>query len=141
MEIYYKGKLGIISYDEDINAIILKSAKLEGHNFAIDEEYKELISKYLEAFLHYKVEKVLMDLRDFVFPMTDEMEKWTQENISKKTAANGLKYVAYVYPQDIVTKFGLENYVEDMIKEFESNGPVRLIFSDYDKAYQWIKSK
>lgn len=139
-EKFIDDEVGEILYDTDLQAIILTS-KPQKDSILPEEKYKQFLQHYLDAFLKYKPYKVLMDFRDFVFPMTDEIEQWTTENISNITYKNGLKYIAYIYPQEVVTQFGLESFVERMIKTYGAGGPVRMIFKDFEEAYKWIESK
>ena len=139
-QVFSDDKVGKIYYDTELEAVVAASKPQEG-NLLPEEDYKDFLKKYLEAFLHFKPQKALMDFREFVFPLTEEIEQWTIENISNITYDNGLRYVAYVYPKEIVTQFSLESFVEKMLKTYKENGPVRMIFSDFNEAYNWLKSK
>ncbi len=138
-EVYLDDKTGTIYYDTDLKAIVVVS-KPQEDNLLPDDVYKEFLKKYLEAFLKYKPNKALFDMRKFVFPGTDEVLDWIKENISKITFQNGLRYVAYIYPQEIITKFSLELFVEKTLTDLKE-GPVRVLFDSYEDAVSWLKSK
>ncbi len=137
MKLYFENKYGKIEFDEENRIIIVT---LKTYNFEDDDIFektiKELMLKYLEAFMHYRPSRVLFDYRNFNYVINSELTNWIKENIVKKTVANGLKKLAQVYPKELVSKLDLDFVVQPIIDNVP--GPVRMNFDDYDEAYQWL---
>ena len=83
--------------------------------------------------------KVVFDLSGYKGLLTDELRQWIKENITDKTYSAGLKYVAYVFPKEFISKFTVEKLFENVLKEYE--GAIRMYFDNFEVAYNWIKEK
>ncbi len=139
-EVYYEKPWARIKFDKQNKILIVEFFTVTEDTNLLpeidEEEIKEFLLKYVEAFMHYKTPKVLFDYTRLFMPLTDELSQWIIENVVKKTVANGLKKLAQVYPKDIITKLGLEILVEKTLTD--APGPKRMLFEDTDQAYQWL---
>lgn len=85
----------------------------------------------------YPVKFLLHNARDFVYPFTQELNEWIKEHITKDILEKvGVKRVAYIFPQDYLTKIGLELLVDKV--QAESPVIVRRFFSDREEAINWL---
>ncbi len=103
------------------------------------DEYKRQSYNMVEALYDYDVNLVLQDALEAVYPLTESLNKWIKNNISKAFIENSVKKIAYVMPQDIITQLGLELLVQTAQEEY--SGPVRRFFSSYEEAQKWLFEK
>ncbi len=137
MEVYFENQYGQIRFDDN-NKVLIVTFKPINYDLEIDieEKLKDFMLKYLEAFMHYRPSRVLLDYRDFNYVVSSDFVNWVKENIVKKTVANGLKRLAQVYPKELVAKLDLDFVVRPIIENVP--GPIRRNFEDYNEAYQWL---
>ncbi len=142
-QIYHKVPFGRILWDKKNKILIVEFVSTTKSSLdeldITDDQIKDFLLVYLEAFMKYRPQKVLFDYSQLFLPITDEMTQWVIENIVKKTVANGLMWLAQVYPRDVITKLGLEILVEKTISN--APGPKRMLFDDPEQAYQWLIEK
>jgi hypothetical protein len=140
-DVYHETNFGRIKFDKDNRILIVEFFPSESETveeiMEMDKYLKDFLLKYVEAFMHYRTSKVLFDYRKLYLPISDEFTKWVIENVVKKTVANGLMKLAQVYPEDIITKLGLEILVEQTLTQ--APGPKRMLFDDYHQAFEWLK--
>ena len=90
----------LVSSDKKIAEIKWKKPILD----MLIEEYKTVLSKAYSQLLDLKPEALLQNTQDAVYPITDELQEWLTENITKKIFEKiGLKKIAYLVPTDFLT--------------------------------------
>ncbi len=137
MQVYFENKYGQIRFDDNNKILIVKFNPINYHeDMDFEEKLKDFMLKYLDAFMHYKPSKVLLDYRDFNQVVSSEFVNWVKENIVSKTVANGLKRLAQLYPRELISQLDLDFVVRPIIENVP--GPIRRNFDDYDQAYQWL---
>ncbi len=103
-----------------------------------EEEYKKILDEVHAKFYDFQPKGLLHNSRDFAYPMTESLQEYIKENYSKKVLPEvGIKKVAYVFPDDILTKLGLELMVDKI--EGEVPDILRRFFDNKDDAYKWLK--
>lgn len=101
-----------------------------------DEEYQEEMNKNAEQCLIKKLPLALVDLRNFKFMITPEMQAWTDQVIFPQFIESGLKRIAFVVSPDLFAQVSLEQMMdEDLAKEqFASK-----YFETKEEAEAWLK--
>ncbi len=126
-----------ILVDQDKNILVYrwKETVLELN----EEEYKKYFLDALKYLDEYKPKKVIQDSRIQVYPITEELQKWIMENITPKFIKAGVEKIAYVMPEDFISKLALEQLVLKLISSRQEIK--RLYFSDFDQAIKWAEEK
>ena len=101
-----------------------------------EEKYKEGFLEATRFLYKYKPEKVLHDSRSQVYPITPELQKWITENITPKYKEIGVKKIAYVMPEEFMSRLALEQLVLKLLAF--KHGIKRLFFDDYESALRWL---
>ncbi len=123
----------LVSSDKKIAEIKWKKPILD----MLIEEYKTVLSKAYSQLLDLKPEALLQNTQDAVYPITDELQEWLTENITKKIFEKiGLKKIAYLVPTDFLTKIGIEMLIQ---KANQKSTIARNFLDDYQKAIDWLR--
>jgi len=131
--LYKSDYLTIEYYPED--KIIISVWGVSSLDFTIDDFYKEAI-QYSKAVEGKEVRGILIDTRKFNFPMTEEVNHWVAENITPSFIKSGVKKVAYIMPEDFISRLGVELLVD---KVNEKGEIVRRFFADFEEGLEWLK--
>lgn len=98
------------------------------------EEYREEMLKVLNFCLEYKIGKLLADTRNFLFIITPQMQKWTNEHIFAKNRY--LEKLALIVSEDFISQLALEQVID----EGKSATFATQFFTDIKSAEKWLKS-
>ncbi len=101
------------------------------------ESYKEGFLEALKYLYEYKPKYVVQHSKEQVYPITGELQKWISNNITPKFIEAGVKKIAYVMPEDFVSKLALEQLVLKLLSI--TQGMKRMFFDDLDTALKWLK--
>jgi len=133
MEIY-KSEFWTISFDNETK-IICPTWYPESVSLT-DVLYREEMLNYTDIVEQYKPQKALIDNTLFGFPITPELQEWTNNELFPRILAVGVKRVALIMPQELLTQFGLEQVMEEAHGlEFETR-----YFSDLENGKEWLIS-
>lgn len=119
-----------INYDGESNSIVAFWKKP-----STSEAYKVIFTLILEKILEFKVEGFISDIFHQGIVGT-ENRLWLQNEILPKAYAGGLKKVATVAPNDVFSRFYIENVrngvlVKGISLEFQ-------YFTDLASAQTWV---
>ncbi len=128
------------------------------YDVIVDDDYKLLIYKWKEAIMEllqeeykagflqavkfveeYKPKYVIHDSSTQVYPITPDLQKWISEEISPRFEKAGVKRIAYVMPQDFLSKMALEQLIMKLLSI--KPGLKRIFVTDMDQAMKWILKK
>ncbi len=130
--LFYQSPFLKIEYQPE-NKLLITTWNVQDINFS-DDDYKNEVLNYVRAVERYDVKAIIVDTRNYRFPLTPSLNQWTVENITPKLAANGVKRMAYVMPTDVLSKLG----VELLASTAQTKGTIiRQMFDDYEQAYNW----
>ena len=96
-------------------------------------ESLKFLSRYVEQ---YKPKRVLIDTKEVFFPITSEVSNWITSNITPKFLENHVEKVAYVLPNDVLSRTGVEQFIEELFGKVKEIS--RMIFDDTQKAMDWL---
>ncbi len=123
-----------LSYDKDTQLYVIQW--LEDALNLDEQQFKDKNIFIVAKAKENPLKKVLVDTRNVIYPVTDELTMWLMENVNKPILEHGAKKVAFLYPKDYLTKLGIEGYFSEIIK---SERETRFsFFDDLDKAMQWL---
>lgn len=124
----------IIEYIEDgnyqVNTWLSESKNLD------NEAFKEEVSEQAKVALEKSPSAFITDATSFLFTMHPEVQEWVNNTIFQDMRQAGVKKLALLLSNDIVTQLSIEQLIDDdPIKGF-----VTVFFDDIEKAKEWILS-
>ncbi len=63
----------------------------------------------------YKPKRLIVDSQMFFFPITPDMQDWTNNTIFPRVLAAGLRKVAIILTPDIISQMALEQTMEENV--------------------------
>ncbi len=136
MQTLYTSEIFEVQFDEANKLLV---SKFITDDYVDEQEFYDNLLQLI-PFLKQKIaDKAIVDTKNVTFPVTDEIINWILQNITPHFVENDIKRVAYILPTDILSRTGLEFFVE---KLFASTPQIeRMIFDDEQKAMEWILRK
>ena len=128
MEVYSSHILKI-DYNPQKQLLTIKRYDLKNN-----EEYKESVLLIAGKIERYKPKKILVDLKDFSFPIHPEIQNWSTEIFTKLAIKIGVEKTAYLMTEDFATRIALEN----MIEEAKKSGVNILYTTSKEEAQKWL---
>ena len=133
MKVLKKGTL-TIDYFIDDNFLLVKRVDTENKD---NEYYKEQILEWKSIIEKFKPERQLIDYTDYTFPITPELQKFTNENLLEDSYKIGLKKVAFLISHNLFVQMSIEKIMDkDAGKMFDIK-----YFDNFKKAKDWILKK
>lgn len=77
------------------------------------EDYQEGLRKQVELVKEYKVKKELFNTKTFKFPITPDLQKWTDEEIYTVKYELGVRQFALVVTEEMIAQLSLEQVTEE----------------------------
>ena len=128
----FKNKHGRVVYDEDIPAVVTNFVGF--HNL---EDFKLIAEKELEFFRRFEVTKCMVNLKEMEV-MKTENQQYIQETWFSEAAALGIKFIAFVVPEDIFGAETMRQTNEDAESRLSMN--MEYFYSPQD-AIDWLKKQ
>lgn len=101
-----------------------------------DEDFKEELLKTIkEDNEDEKYSSMVVDLRDFKFVITPEIQEWSDKNIFPLFREVGLNRVAFVVSSDLFSQISVEQMLEE---ENAQKIFAKQYFDDMLKAENWL---
>lgn len=101
----------------------------------LDEEYKEELMEVNRFCNDHKVRNMISDNREFMFPITPELQEWTNEHIFAK--APYIDRCGLIMSSDFIGQLSIEQAVEE-----QKNGDfVIRFFASIPEAEAWVLGK
>jgi len=131
MEVY-RSDYWVISFEQEIGLMIPRW--FENSIELTDELYKLEMENYTQMVEKYRPTKALIDTVKFGYPIPPTIQDWTNTTLFPRILAVGVKRVAIVMPDEILTMLSLEQVMEEAIGlQFSTK-----YFSDEDLARKWL---
>lgn len=104
------------------------------------EEYEKVCAEAYEYLFTYKPKLLLQNTQDVIYPVTEELQNWLTENITKKIfVAVGIEKIAYIMPEDFLSKIGIEMLIEKANTQIPTIS--RMYFDNRPDAIEWLTKK
>ncbi len=102
-----------------------------------ESQFAQVLLDAHNLLLSYPTELLLQNSEQAVFPFTDEIQEWIEENISKAILTKaGVRRVAFIFPKDYLSRLGLELVVEKL--RLNTPSIVRMLFDNREQALDWL---
>ena len=135
--ILHKEKYGSIEFNKEIPCLIWKP-----YHFHKSEQFRSLLLRGVEDYIKYKKDyPVLHWLNDTrkIKVVAKEDQQWLCDVINKNAYEAGLKYMAFVLPENIFGKLAVRIYVQNTLRTNNNSLTIK-IFNGYVNAENWLKS-
>ena len=129
----YRSDYLVITYYEDTDVLYIKW--LPDVLELLHDEFKEEIMQYLYTLDKTGAKKMVIDLLDASYPLTDELNQWIIDVITKGILDRNVKKVAHVYPKDYLTQLGFDYLAKNLV---QVSNLTRKFTSSLDEAFEWI---
>ncbi|WP_437499527.1 hypothetical protein [Sorangium sp. So ce1099] len=129
--IHFEERWVTISWDADVQAVLV-----EWKGFADSKELRSALDTALDLVRKRKATRCLGDCRR-AGPTTQDDQRWANESWLPRTAALGVRQIAYVLPHSAVARMSLTRSVF----RFEDQDLVQAQFDDIDAARAWLLSQ
>jgi len=124
----------LIDFFKDDNFLLVK--RQDSNKTDIDE-YKKQIREWRLIIEKYRPEKQLVDYSEYSFPITPELQQFTNENLLKPAYGAGIRKVAFLIAHDLFAQMSVEQIMkQDTGKIFEIR-----YFDNFEKAKDWLLMK
>ena len=98
--------------------------------------YKTEMMNYLQATLKAKPDRTIIDTRLLNFPISPELQTWTNETFFPPILGIGLTKAAFLVSSELVTQLSIEQTME----EANDSPFITQYFDDIEEAKTWISS-
>ncbi|WP_333819197.1 hypothetical protein [Ohtaekwangia sp.] len=131
----FEEKYGIVEYDASIPCIVLTVS-----GFMTSEQFRFLLNKGLEHYITKKKDhdKLLWvaDTRKHAVHSDEDM-RWVADDWNPRALAAGLRYMAFVLPENVFGDLTLKKYAQHTEKR--NDDLVMEMFGDLQAAKAWCK--
>ncbi|MBN1116912.1 MAG: hypothetical protein JXA77_06900 [Bacteroidales bacterium] len=131
----FKESFGEIIFNEEVPCVIWKPSK-----FMNSDQFKKLMTTGIDFYIKKKPDVSnlvwLNDSRDMKV-IGKEDQKWLEEFVTNQALKYGLKYIAFVLPENVFGKLIVNAYIKSTLDRKASELEIKT-FSDYNKAVEWL---
>ncbi len=134
--IHFKEEFGEIDFIEDVPCIVWRPTK-----YMDSDQFRKLMSTGVDFYKQKKVSVSnlvwLNDAREMKVIGKDD-QKWLEEVVNLQAVENGLKFMAFVLPENIFGKIAVKTYVNSTLGKLNKDLTIKS-FGDRAKAIEWLK--
>ena len=133
MEILHESKFW--KFGHDVNDSMMIYQWFNTTELMNDEEYKHEMERNAKECQIYRHPKHLVDLRNFLYTISPEVQAWTDNIIFPRFLDTGLNRIAFVVSQDLFAQVSVEQMLEEdtAVSSFQSR-----YFDHYFQARDWL---
>lgn len=133
MEVY-KSAYWAIFYDEEWK--LLTPVWNNNSENLTEDEYKAEMENYVELVEKHGPKQLLIDCREFYFPIAPTVQEWIDKTIFPRVLAVGVRHVAIVIPSELIANLSVQQAME----ESEGAKFTTRYFDNSEDAKQWLLS-
>ncbi len=134
--IHFKEDFGEIDFLEDVPCVVWRPTK-----FMDSAQFRKLMGTGVDFYKQKKSSNSnlvwLNDASEMKVIGKDD-QKWLEEVVNMQAVENGLKYMAFVLPENIFGKIAVKSYVSSTLGKLNKDLTIKS-FSDRSKAIDWLK--
>ena len=101
-----------------------------------EDLYKSEMENYVELVEKYQPKQLLIDCKEFCFPITPNIQEWIDARIFPRVLLVGVKYVAIVIPSELIANLSVQQAME----EPEGAKFTTRYFDNIEDSAQWLLS-
>ena len=99
-----------------------------------DQDFKNEMQNEIDFVRTFQIKKYLIDVQDFRFVMSNELQEWTDQNVNTKLDQLGLQKLAYVASKDFIAQVSIQMTMDESVKQ---NYDTRF-FETFEEAMTWL---
>lgn len=100
-----------------------------------DDQFREIITEWLNLVISNDVELSLIDARNMQFMVDPELQSWVATEINAPAQQHSLKRAATLLPTSIFEQVSLQQTMDEMK---DTNSFEAKIFAEEDEARTWL---
>jgi hypothetical protein len=100
-----------------------------------DKHFQDHVREYALITSLHTVQSIFVDARDYVHIVTEEIQKWHDDEIVPQYIKNGVKKIAFVQPEEIFAQLG-HQFIFDEAKAKDALQVA--FFSSEQEARTWL---
>jgi hypothetical protein len=131
MEKTYKSKYQTIIFDELTN--FLMQSWSENTNLMQNKDFEKEMMILADFIEQLQPKHLLIDMQNFLYIVTPQMQKWVNENVNSKLLKTNSK-VAFVGSEDMFVSIA----VQQTLEENEGKDMNRKYFNNKEDAMRWL---
>jgi len=101
-------------YFEEENKLLITVWNQNSARLNKDLYQKEML-EYAAQVETYKPKRLIVDSQKFFFPITPDMQGWTNNTVFPRVLAAGMSKVAIILAPDIISQMGMEQTMEENV--------------------------
>lgn len=102
-----------------------------------EPEFKEMVLNWKKVMLEVTPQFILIDNRDFQFPITPDLQTWIAQNVSIPVLSQAsVKKSCFVLPKEFIAQLSVSQLTEEA--KNAAQGEVVRYFSDKKEAEEWL---
>ncbi|EAY24892.1 hypothetical protein [Microscilla marina] len=138
METLFSDQFNDIFYNKEngIHYHITKPATAQ----MTEAEFRQMVLNWKQLMLSCEPQWILIDNRDFQFPISPDLQNWVAQNVSAQVLAlDSIIKSCFVLPEEFISQLSVSQ-LSDEAKNVSQKDSVRY-FSSQEAAEVWLKSK
>ena len=135
MEILVNDKYNEIFFDKELSFHynINKASTL----YMSEHQFRELLLKWKASVFEMKPRLILVDNREFNFPISPDLQLWMVENISTPVLEMpGVEKFCFVVPEELISKLSITQLTDEANEKTDKN-EIRY-FGSLEEAKLWL---
>ena len=100
-----------------------------------DQDFKNEMANELDFVRTFQIKKYLIDVSEFRFAISSELQEWTDQHVNTKLDELGLQKLAYIASKDFIAQVSIELTMNESVKQ---NYETRF-FETFEEAIAWLE--
>ncbi len=135
METLFSNKFNDIVYNEQ-NGIHYHITK-EATSSMSEQEFREMLLNWKKVMSESQVKLILVDNRNFQFPISPELQTWTAQNISTPVLAlDSVQKFCFVLPEEFIAQLSISQLTSE--SNNISQAEQLKYFANPEQAEEWL---
>ncbi len=130
----YETEFITISFEEKKSVITFSWTPATGSERFFDDEFTRELRAECENVEKTQAKFIIIDAREFMYPISPEIQTWIENEVYPLWASAGTKKIAVLLPKDLVAQLS----VEQAIEENKEEAMISAFFDDTEPAYRWF---
>lgn len=134
-KVLYESRFWRMTYYPD--KTLMRYTWYSSTNEMTEAEYKEEMRKNAEISSSVEVKSGLIDLRNFLYSISADVQSWTDREIFPKLSETGYKKLAFLVSKDLFAQVSVEQMLDEEVAA--ANFQTRY-FESEEEAQEWLQN-
>jgi hypothetical protein len=123
-----------ISFEEKKSVIKFTWTPETGSERFFDAEFTRELRAECECVEKVKARFILIDAREFMYPISPDVQSWIENEVYPRWAKAGAKKIAVLLPKDLIAQISVEQAIEENKEEAMTSA----FFGEPEAGYAWL---